>query len=170
MIRKATEKDLPHISQIYEDLHTLEEQGIASIGWIRGVYPTLSTAKNALHRGDLFVQEDNGIVGAAIINQLQVDSYKEAHWNYDVPDQEVMVLHTLVISPKPPEKDMAEILYNSMKHTPLNTIAAIFGWIPMPSISGQEPCIKNWAIRRSGLSPPYLTALKTCSWCFLKNV
>lgn len=100
MIRKATEEDLPYISQIYEDLHTLEEQGTASIGWIRGVYPTLATAKSALRRGDLFVQEDNGIVGAAIINQQQVDSYQEAHWNYDAPDQEIMVLHTLVISPK----------------------------------------------------------------------
>ena len=100
MIRKATAKDLPYISQIYEDLHTLEEQGSVTIGWIRNIYPTLTTAKSALHRGDLFVEEDNGIVGAAIINQQQMDSYREANWNYDVADQEVMVLHTLVISPE----------------------------------------------------------------------
>lgn len=100
MIRKATEKDLPYISQIYDDLHTLEEQGAVTIGWIRHIYPTSSTAAEALRRGDLFVEEDNGIVvGAAIINQQQVDSYKEGTWNYNVPDQEVMVLHTLVISP-----------------------------------------------------------------------
>lgn len=40
------------------------------------------------------------IVGAAIINQEQVDVYKNANWNYEAPDNEVMVLHTLVVSPK----------------------------------------------------------------------
>ena len=100
MIRKAVKKDLPAIHMIYEDIHTEEEKGNVSIGWIRGIYPTADTARLALRRGDLFVEDDNGIVGAAIINQQQVDSYKNAKWNYDIPEQEVMVLHTLVISPK----------------------------------------------------------------------
>ncbi len=100
MIRKAVKEDLPAIHMIYEDIHTEEEKGNVSIGWIRGIYPTADTARQALRRGDLFVEDDNGIVGAAIINQQQVDSYQNAKWNYDVPEQEVMVLHTLVISPK----------------------------------------------------------------------
>ena len=94
------EKDLPEVNRIYEEIHTEEENGNVSIGWIRGIYPTEDTAGRALQRGDLFVEDDNGIVGAAIINQQQVDSYKNAKWNYDIPEQEVMVLHTLVISPK----------------------------------------------------------------------
>ena len=59
------------------------------------------TAEAALARGDLFVQEQNGeIVGTAILNQNQVDSYAGANWRYDAPDSEVMVLHTLVIDPE----------------------------------------------------------------------
>lgn len=100
MIRKATEKDLPEVSRIYEEIHTEEENGAVTIGWIRSIYPTAATAEQALQRGDLFVEDDNGIVGAAIINQQQVDSYLSAKWNYDIPEQEVMVLHTLMISPK----------------------------------------------------------------------
>lgn len=100
-IRKANEKDTAAVAQIYSDIHTEEEAGKVSIGWIRNVYPTISTAETALKRGDLFVLEDQGkIVGAAIINQQQVDVYKGADWKDDAADDKVMVLHTLVISPK----------------------------------------------------------------------
>ena len=98
--RKATRQDIPAIARIYEDIHSCEEAGTAVIGWARGVYPTEETARLALARGDLFVQEREGTVtGAAIINQLQVDCYEGANWQYPAPDSEVMVLHTLVIDP-----------------------------------------------------------------------
>lgn len=99
--RKATEADIPAIAAIYDDIHTGEEKGESSIGWIRSIYPTAETARAALLRDDLFVQEDEGcIVGAAIINQSQVDVYEGAPWRYPALDEQVMVLHTLVISPK----------------------------------------------------------------------
>ena len=101
VFRKATVQDIPAIERIYEDIHTEEEAGRTSIGWIRGVYPTRKTAEASLARGDLFVAEDAGmVVGTAIINQQQVDAYKEADWHYPAKDDEVMVLHTLVIAPQ----------------------------------------------------------------------
>lgn len=105
IIRKATEKDLQAVAEIYSDIHTAEENGTVSIGWIRDIYPTDNTAELSLQRGDLFVEEDEGlIVGTAIINQQQVDVYKNANWNYEALDNEIMVLHTLVISPKTSRK------------------------------------------------------------------
>lgn len=105
IFRKADLNDLAAVAGIYDDIHIQEENGEVIIGWIRGIYPTKKTAEAALQRGDLFVaEEDNEIVGTAIINQQQVDSYKEADWKYKVLDEEVMVLHTLVISPKAPRK------------------------------------------------------------------
>lgn len=99
--RKATSEDLISIAEIYEEIHTEEESGRVTIGWERGVYPTKATAEAALERGDLFVGVDeHGIFGAAVINQLQVDVYEGAAWIYPASDEEVMVLHTLVISPK----------------------------------------------------------------------
>ena len=99
--RKATEADIPEIAAIYDDIHTGEEKGETAIGWIRSIYPTAETARAALLRDDLFVQEDEShIVGAAIINQSQVDVYEGAPWRYPALDEQVMVLHTLVISPK----------------------------------------------------------------------
>ncbi len=99
-IRKATSHDLTAIAQIYSDIHAMEEAGKVTIGWIRDIYPTLLTAELALERDDLFVAEDDGrIVGAAIINQSQVESYAKGDWEHPASDEEVMVLHTLVISP-----------------------------------------------------------------------
>ena len=104
MIRKATASDIDAVATVYEHIHTAEEAGETTTGWIRGVYPERETALAALARGDLFVQTDiirgkELVVGTAIPNRIQVDVYKTAPWKYDVPDSQVMVMHTLVIDP-----------------------------------------------------------------------
>ena len=79
IFRPANEQDLPAVAGIYDDIHTAEEKGCVSIGWNRSIYPTVQTARAALARGDLFVAEDGEqVVGAAIINQQQVDIYQKA--------------------------------------------------------------------------------------------
>ena len=100
--RKATSADILSIAEIYEEIHTEEEAGRVTIGWERGVYPTKATSEAALNRDDLFVGVDGSgnIFGAAIINQQQVDVYEGAAWIHPAKDEEVMVLHTLVISPR----------------------------------------------------------------------
>lgn len=100
MIRLATENDIKAIAQIYEDIHTDEEAGKLSIGWQRGVYPTEATARASVAAGDMFVCERDGqVVAAGKINKEQVDVYEGAPWEFPAPDEEVMVLHTLVVSP-----------------------------------------------------------------------
>ena len=99
-IRKAQQVDIDSIEEIYERVHDTEEQGLTTIGWIRGVYPVRKTAEDALNRGDLFVMlEDGKVVAAAVINQTQVNEYKDAAWRHEAPDQDVMVLHCLVVDP-----------------------------------------------------------------------
>lgn len=97
-IRRATLFDLPGVAKVYEEIHDAEEAGLITTGWIRGVYPVRATAEAALQRGDLFILEKgNQVLGSAIINRIQVDVYESAPWRYD---DEVCVLHTLVISPR----------------------------------------------------------------------
>ncbi|MFR7388909.1 MAG: hypothetical protein ACLUTU_08160 [Blautia faecis] len=55
IIRKGTQADLASVEQLYNDIHTAEETGQQTIGWIRGVYPTRATAQAALDANDLFV-------------------------------------------------------------------------------------------------------------------
>ena len=100
-IRRAVPGDIPRVAAIYDHILTEEEQGRAVIGWIRGVYPTEKTAQDALEAGTLFVLErDGAIAAAAKIDQNQVPEYAGVPWWYpDVPDSQVMVLHTLVVDP-----------------------------------------------------------------------
>lgn len=101
VIRKATSADLTGIEQVYDRTHTAEEQGLTTIGWKRGIYPTLQTAQDALRREDLFVLTDSSgaVLGAAILNHRQVDVYEGAPWQNDAPPAQIMVMHTLVIDP-----------------------------------------------------------------------
>ena len=100
MIRKATCTDLDAVEALYLDIHDAEEHGIITTGWLRDIYPVRATAEAALARDDLFVMEEGRcVVGAAIINQVQVDVYDGAAWEFEASPEEVCVLHTLVISP-----------------------------------------------------------------------
>ena len=97
IIRKATMPDLDAISHLYDEIHTAEENGLQTIGWIRDLYPTQNTAEDSVRRGDMFVLEDGDILGSAIINRIQVDAYEGAAWEYET--DKVCVFHTLVIDP-----------------------------------------------------------------------
>ncbi len=99
--RKATASDTDLIEKIYTAIHCSEEKGECVTGWIRGVYPTRDVILSALCRDDIFVMEDGGkIVGSAIINKIQLGEYLYGNWSENPADSQVMVLHTLVISPK----------------------------------------------------------------------
>ena len=99
MIRKANKNDIKAIAEIYEDIHSEEEAGRLTIGWERGVYPTEQTAANSIANGDMFVCEHDGhVVAAAKITKEQVDVYYGAPWEFPTEDDQVMVIHTLVVS------------------------------------------------------------------------
>ncbi len=103
MIRLATENDIAPAASIYDHVLEQEELGLASIGWQRGVYPTEDTARQAVLRGDLFVYEDNGthtVSASAIINHIQVPAYADGRWSVRADGDEVLVLHTLTVSPQ----------------------------------------------------------------------
>lgn len=104
MIRKATLEDVEAIGAIYDAIHTQEEAGEVNVGWKRDVYPTRETAAAAIEEADdMYVmtsdEDENILVAAARINQVQVPEYIYATWSEDVPDDKVMVLHTLVVDP-----------------------------------------------------------------------
>lgn len=99
-IRKGTPADVPAAGAVYDELLQHEKIYGSATGWIEGVYPTVSIAEGAARQGTLFVLEQDGRIGAAmILNQVQAPEYAEADWQYDVPAGQVLVLHTLCIAP-----------------------------------------------------------------------
>lgn len=108
MIRKATWDDLDAIERLYDEMHDAKDAGLIITNWKRGIYPSRATAEAALERDDLFVMEENGrIIGSGIINQAQLGIYAGAAWKHRVPDEQVCVLHTLMISPAEQRKGHA---------------------------------------------------------------
>lgn len=100
MIRKGQEADISSVGRIYEKILEQEAAGLCTTGWIPGVYPVEATARAAQERGDLFVWDEEGrILAGAMINQIQVDCYAEGNWSWEAPEDQVMVLHTLVVDP-----------------------------------------------------------------------
>ena len=100
MFRKAEPRDLDAIAAIYDRIHDNEEAGRVTIGWDRAVYPTRATAQASIEAGDMYVEEVDGrIVAAAKINQEQVPEYVGAQWQWEAKEEEVLVLHTLVVDP-----------------------------------------------------------------------
>jgi len=100
IIRKAISKDLDAVALIFEHIIEEEENGRCTTGWQRGIYPTRNTAVTALEKDDLFVMEEDGdIVAAMRLNKEQVPEYKNCQWEYPAADDQVMVMHTLVVEP-----------------------------------------------------------------------
>lgn len=101
VIRKATYEELPQVAKIYHRILEQEEKGLTTTGWVRGVYPTEETAREAIAAKELFILLEDGVVAAAAkINKEQVPEYRDAQWKYtEVTEEQVMVLHTLVVDP-----------------------------------------------------------------------
>lgn len=100
MIRKAVRQDIAGIEKIYNEILELESSGTGCTGWVKGIYPSAETALAAIEKDELYVMEENGrIVASAKINREQVPEYAMADWEQDAPPEEVMVIHTLTVSP-----------------------------------------------------------------------
>ena len=152
MIRKAKNQDLDAVEKMYEEIITAPPLPDSSVGWILGVYPTRKTAEDALGREDLFVLEDEGrVVASAIINQVQVPSYREADWAYAAEDSEVMVLHTLCVFPTESKRVTADSLSHFMRTMPGNMVAPLFGWTQTRKITARAKCTHGSAIMRQAL-------------------
>ena len=101
MIRKANVQDIPKITAIFDQLHTAEELGHSTTGWLRGIYPTEDVAAAGVRAGDMIVVEEDGeVCAAARINQEQCEEYAQITWEFEAREEQVLVLHTLVVSPR----------------------------------------------------------------------
>ena len=99
MIRKAKAEDVSFVGEIYNEI-TDNEEIIKFTQWMKGLYPTISTAQKSFEEGTLFVSEDDGIItGAVILNHEQPEEYKKLNWSIEAAGKEVLVIHTLCIRP-----------------------------------------------------------------------
>lgn len=98
--RQANEEDAKGAGKLYLAVTKSIERQLdpPCKGWHTGEYPTPETAWNAWKQGELFVLlADEVVIGAAVLNQKQPDTYCKADWTWY---GNVWAIHTFAIHPE----------------------------------------------------------------------
>ena len=111
MIRKARPGDLSAIEAAYDEHFQYEEQHEAYTVFRKGVYPTKSDAEKAILSDEMYIYEENDVLaGSMIANRLQPVEYAGIPWKDGLAENEVMVIHLLMVRPGMSGKGIATAL------------------------------------------------------------
>lgn len=113
MIRPAEITDLDSIEDAYHEHFVHERQHGAYTVFREGVYPTRKDAEKAFTENALFVYEENGsILGSIILNDVQPEEYIKIDWPSRAADNQVKVIHLLMVRPSAAGKGIGSALIN----------------------------------------------------------
>ncbi|MGN0484353.1 MAG: GNAT family N-acetyltransferase [Lachnospiraceae bacterium] len=100
MIRKATVNDVEMIEESYNEHFQYEMDHTAFTVFKKGIYPTRSDAERAINSGTMYVYEEGeSIIGSIIIDRIQPAEYANISWKGVLYEDEVMVIHLLMVRP-----------------------------------------------------------------------
>ncbi|MBD5511656.1 MAG: GNAT family N-acetyltransferase [Lachnospiraceae bacterium] len=108
MIRKATFDDIELIEDTYNEHFKHEMKHGAFTIFKKGIYPTRKDAEKAVDVGTLYVyEENNSIAGSMIVDKVQPAEYTKITWGQTFANDEVMVIHLLIVRPSKTGKGIA---------------------------------------------------------------
>lgn len=111
MIRKANFNDIELIEDTYNEHFKYETEHGAFTVFKKGVYPTVKDAEKAVNAGTLYVYEENNIIaGSMIADKVQPPEYAKIPWKQTFSNDEVMVIHLLMVRPSSAGKGIATAL------------------------------------------------------------
>lgn len=111
MIRKATSDDIELIEDTYNEHFKHEMEHEKFTVFKKGIYPTGKDAEKAINAGTLYVyEEDNSIAGSIIVDKTQPAEYTQIVWGQTFANDEVMVIHLLMVRPSKTGKGIATAL------------------------------------------------------------
>ena len=136
MIRKAILKDVNSIEDTYNEHFQYELNHTAFTVFKKGVYPTKDDAERAIYAGALFVYEENGtIVGSIIIDKVQPIEYATIPWKEKLSEDEVMVIHLLMVRPSMSGKGIASSLIELAQKNSCRALRLDTGSQNIPALS-----------------------------------
>lgn len=111
MIRKANFDDLELIEDAYNEHFRYEIENGAFTVFKKGIYPTRKDAEKAVDAGNLYVyEENNNLAGSIIVNKVQPAEYAQIVWGQALKNEEVGVIHLLMVRPGMTGKGVASSL------------------------------------------------------------
>ena len=121
MIRQATFNDLELIEDTYNEHFSHEIEHGAFTVFKKGVYPTKKDAEKAINSGTLYVYEvDGNIAGSIIVDKVQPIEYEDIKWEQTCINDEVMIIHLLMVRPSMTGKGIASSLVRYATEVALN--------------------------------------------------
>jgi len=100
-IEKGTINDIDELENLYDNLNDYLKLGINYPGWAKGIYPIRETAVCGIQNSNLFVfRMNNEIAGSIILNHEPETAYAQVIWGIEADYKDIIVIHTLVVSPK----------------------------------------------------------------------
>lgn len=113
MIRSANINDIKSIENSYDEHFQHELEHGAFTVFKKGVYPTRKDAEKAISNHSLYVYENESeICGSMIIDDIQPSEYRDIRWKIECTDNEIMVIHLLMVRPSMSGKGIASSLIN----------------------------------------------------------
>ena len=101
IIEKGTINDIDALENLYDDLNDYLKSGTNYPGWAKGIYPIRETALSGIQNNNLFVFIINNIIaGSIILNHEPETAYAQVNWGIEADCKDIIVIHTLVVSPK----------------------------------------------------------------------
>lgn len=117
MIRKAALNDVKEIEDTYNEHFQYEIEHGAVTVFKKGIYPTAKDAEKAIRCGTLYVYEEhNRILGSIIVDDVQPAEYTKIAWSQLFHDNEVKVIHLLLVRPSMAGKGIASALVRHAIH------------------------------------------------------
>lgn len=99
-IRRATTDDIDAIAATYDELLDFEVEHGSVTNWKAGLYPTRKVPELGVSKDQMWVLEEDGhVVASMMLNGQQGPGYDEVPWKYEAADDQVLVIHTLVVPP-----------------------------------------------------------------------
>lgn len=99
-IRQALSADTTAVVTFYEQVIDEMQSLPYRPKWQKGIYPAADYLSAAISAKELYLAEENGhIMGAMVVNHRAPEDYDRAAWTVAAQPAEVMVLHTLAVSP-----------------------------------------------------------------------
>ena len=100
-LKKASIRDLDQIRALYWRLLDSSLEYGQILQWKKNIYPNDDDWKAYIVKGEMYlILEDMNVIGAVAVTNAQSQEYKKIYWKIKADDQEVAVVHLLMILPE----------------------------------------------------------------------
>ena len=99
-MKKATIADLNIIRAIYWKLIDSSEKYASILQWKKDIYPADDDWISYINNKEMYlIYHDTELIGAVALTKAQSEEYRKIEWTIDAGDNEVAVVHLLVVDP-----------------------------------------------------------------------